>query len=978
MHSGGQRRTFAVKHRLGTPLPWVFILATAGLALLLGGTPTWWLGSALLWGAFGLAYQGRHTFLADLWPGAERVSAVSEAEHVEAKPPDGAATKRSYRAALRALAYPLLLVAIALTMMSNPLLDERPVSHDHTVHYVKAWQLKEHLLPSGRLFGWSHRFFAGYPANYLYPIGADLWVVLFYGLGLGALSFSQAYGVAFAAFFAFQGLAGYRFGRAFFGPHVGFITGLLLLTDLSEFRMGGWAYSIEFGVWPQALSLAFSLLALAEVPRLFASNDVRGVALFGLFMGLAVLCHPVVLIFLALIAVVCIIAALLADDASTLSSSARLFCACLLAIAVASLWLIPFLSTREYTSAMGVFWDTTYQMGRDLLSLSTFKGTLPAVLALGILALPFTLRTREFGKLFIALGALVVPLVSSSSFVDELHLAEVNPVFTKVQFLRMATMVKPFWFALSGFGLVTLIRLTRRNVPVPPFPRPDPAETAAPSYVRTTSLHILVALLTLPFLVPLVQVFLVDHVLKHQRTVHDREYLQARTNLTRYLHEHLPDDGFYRLGIFMGHNHELIDLATEIGHPIYKHGFTPCTNFIYKMQGQDAEILRAVRVRYVISKQPLDAGDFTVVKRFGIYGLYKFKHYDPHPYDLLGGQADVRMRRFDDEHIEFDVADVAADGAGQLQLPVSWFPRWHAYRDGQPIELTRRSLAAEADKTGFITLPLAPGHYEVRFERSGADHFAVVLGLCSIGLCLLLWGGAYYAPVGQRCNRICAQVERLDRFAAPAYRPWRVAALVAVALGAGGVFTVLSLWRPGLRPDDYTGYQPVKSVRYDFVEQVTDATAIVRFRDHGRHCRSMGDRLVCPDNQGNLDSDRFVASQPTTIEEYRMVRCIRARPQDGGVLEVMFPRVPRGKRLVGYYGIDFESRLLFYRRPVDFAIEFDGRRVYKQATERDNHMHWFELQVPPGEKSTTDVRFAVSSANANMRWFCFQAQMAGD
>lgn len=927
------------------------------------GTPTWWLGSALCWGALVLTYYRRHTLLLP-WvrrlPGVTRM--MEQSGH--------------RRAPFYDVLYGLSLVTVALLMMSSALLDERPVSHDHTVHYVKAWQLKQFMLPQGRLFGWSHRFFAGYPANYLYPIGADLWVVLFYGLGCGALTFSQAYGVAFTAFFVLSGLAGYRFGRAFFGPLAGFVTGLLLLTDLADFRMGGWAYTIEFGVWPQALALSFSLLALAELPAIFSGRDLRSIALFGLFMGLSILTHPVVLLFLGLMITAAVIASLLARHTSTPSAVARLACACALAFAIASLWLIPFFENRKFTTAMGVFWDTTYQMGRDLLSLSTFKGTLEVVLCLGSIALCFALRRRDFRHLFVAIGALLVPLVSSSSFVDELHLAQLSPAFTKIQFLRMATMVKPLWFALCGLAVLTLVRYRRPSVrrqPSEPQAASQPAGRQAPQEpLRTIALHVLVAFLILPFLLPLAQVFVVDHILKHQRTVHDRELLDDRIALTRYLKAELPEAGFYRLGIFMGHNHELIDLATELARPIYKHGFTPCTNFIYKMESQDIEILKAVRVRYVISKQPPSARDYRQVKRFGVYGLYEFRRYDPQPFDLLEGQAHVRMRRFEDERIAFDVAPGAA---GRLQLPVSWFPRWHASRDGVAIPIRPRSLQAEPEKTAFITVPLQAGHYELRFERSAGDHFAVVLGLFSLLLAVCLWLSTFHPGLRARGERALERLQWLDHLGDVRYRPLHLGAAGVLGTIVVSTFVLLSQWRPPLIPDEHTGFRPPRRVRFDFVEQLSGAHAGLRFRGYSRPCLTMGAHLLCPDAEGNLDSDRYVGSQPTTIEEYRMVRCIRARPEPGAALDITFPRVPRGRRMVGYYGIDFESRLLFYRRPVDFSIALDGRQAYRAATQRDNYMHWFELKVPQGA-GTVDVTFSVSAVNPERRWFCFEAQMA--
>ena len=243
----------------GAACGWV---ALAVLSLL-APAPAWWFGFAFAAG--GLAWAGPvwPRIQSGIWSGCGRWVA------------------------------PLGLVILAWLMMPDVLWGDRPVSHDHPVHFFKAWQFESQFLSEGRLFGWSHRLFAGYPVNYLYPIGPDLWVGLFYALGLGLLSLSQAYSVAFFACFAFSGYAVYRAGQRLVGCRwCGFVAGALFLTDGGSFRYGGWEYTVEYGVWPQTLSLAFALLAIARLPDILQRDRWRPVALFGLFMGLSLLSHP--------------------------------------------------------------------------------------------------------------------------------------------------------------------------------------------------------------------------------------------------------------------------------------------------------------------------------------------------------------------------------------------------------------------------------------------------------------------------------------------------------------------------------------------------------------------------------------------------------------------------------------------------------------------------------------------------------------
>lgn len=928
------------------------LMAIAGLAMLPLGTPAAWLGAALLSAALVSLLQSHR----------QRIQAAMEA----LQRPRKARLGRIVPASLALeTGYVLVIIALACAMLWDAFSGERPVSHDHTVHYFKALHMHRHLLPRGEVMGWNPDMFAGYPAGYLYPVGADLWVNLCHALSFGLLSFSQAYGVGFVAFFALFGFAGYRFGRMVGGPHVGFITAVLLLTDLSDFRLGGWVYTVEFGVWPQSLSLAFALLGLCHMPAIFESRRLSPIAAFAFWMGLSAITHPMIIIFLALLWPIAAAASAFSSAGHTVLGLLRLTLGCALTLPSGALWLLPFFSTKAYTNAMGVFWDTTFEMGRGLVSLTLFNGTLGYVLALGLPALIICARSRTFRLLFVAIVAVAVPMVTSSSWVDELHLTALHKAFAKVQYLRMATMVKPFWFALCGMMVVALVRaapdLLRRM-------ERSPAAVGAPRSIYTRAAFVtLFALVSLPLVVAAGEAFFVDHVRKSLRTVDDRPYLDDRTALASFLQENLPREGFYRLGIFMGHNHDLFDIAAELDVPMYKRGFTPCANYIYKMQGPESEVLSAVKLRYAISKQPPPQQDFSLIKRFGIYGLFAYKHYERAPYRILDGDGDIAVKRFEAERIELDAA---AGSHGELQLPFSYFPRWHAYRDGQELPIQERTLAAEPEKTGFMTVPLAKGHYTFRFERTLLDRAALPLSLATWLLCL----GVIIAERRRQAPLLNLAQGRVDHLVGAIGQRPRNVVLGAFALAVLGGFLALSQLRPALKPDAESGIPPVARVHYDFLEALDDARASIRYPDRRRSCKRVLGQLMCPSAEGDLSSARYVGSQPTTIEEYRMVRCIRARPETASVLSVEFPQVPRGQAIVGYYGMDYEGRLLFYKRPVDFRVSLDGAVRYEAQTERDNHMHWFRVDMPPGE-GTVRVRFEVSAKNPYKRWFCFQAQV---
>lgn len=929
--------------------------ALVGALLISLGTPAWWLGGALeCVAAVVLAQALREPGVAlGHWLDVRR-RVLGVVVHP--------------RAALLDVFYVAVLVCVASVMMSEILGGERPVSHDHTVHYFKAWQMHEYFLSQGRLQGWSHRWFAGDPVNYLYPIGADLWVNLVYALSFGLMTFSQAYARAFWLFHVFTGYAGYRFGRVVGGPHVGLVTGLLMLTDLSEFRLGGWAYTINYGVWPQALALDFALLALCSVPAIVQGRRLGPIGAFGFFMGLAILSHPIVLLFLPAVLALVVLATCFADDARGAAGVFRLLAGYVLAVVVSAVWLVPFWSVRGESSVMGIWWDSAYEMGKGLLDLDAFPGTLGWVLACGVLALAVVLRTRRFVLLFTAFGALGVPVVFGSTFVDELHLASLSTAITKVQFIRMATMVKPFWFALAAFLLVAVF--ARARVLLDEHTPSSPG--AGSRTIGRAGLALVVAWMALPILVPAGQAFWTRHVAKALVTESDRPLAQDRRAMVAWVKQHLPRQGFYRLGIMTGHFHDLFDLGAEINQPLFKRGFTPATNFVYRMRDEHRAIFEAVNLRYALSKRWLPREDWSLLQRFNGYGVYEFKHWNPQPFRVLEGAGDVKVERFRDEEI---VLRAAPGAHGVLRLNVSYFSRWQATRDGQPVPIGVSYLPESPDDTGFMTVPLTPGRYRFAFERTAGDRAALPITLVgllvSAGLALAdrrRRGLAWLAWPLEEATRI------LEALSGEAWRRRRMLALGATLAAVAGVFLALAQWRPAIALQEVP-HTAVARVRYDFLENLSRARGAIDYRESPQRCKRQGDRLVCRDPEGNLDNERYIGSSPATITEYTMVRCIRARPEEGALLGVTYRGVPVGDAIVGYYGIERAGRLLRRKRPVNFSVRVNGTQLYDEPTQSDNKMHWFQIPLNQVQTPTVDVSFTVSADNVSKRYFCFNAQM---
>jgi hypothetical protein len=937
------------------PLLAFVMLAAVGGACVTRGTPLWWLGASCWVGAAVVAWLVYRPWL-------------SQAHAALATPRKVFGWSVVPSARLLDLLYLGVLLWVATYMMRDALAGVRPVSHDHTVHFVKAWQLHEDFLSQGRLHGWSHRWFAGYPVNYLYPIGTDLFVNVVYYLSFGWLSMEAAYGVAFWLAHVLTGYSGYRFGKVVGGPHVGFITGFLLLTDMSAFRFGGWVYSIEYGVWPQALSLSLALLATARVPGIYEQRRLRDLGIFALYMGASIVTHPIELIYMAILLAVASLASAFSRDTKAVAGSLRLLLALGLSALVSAAWLLPFMSTRDHVTPMGVWWDSTYEMGKGLLSLTAFPGTIGFVLAFGVLGALVMLRSGRFPLMFTALMALVIPAVSSSTFIDEQHLQHVSRSLAKIQWLRMATMAKPFWFTLASYFAVVLVQkaalLARTSRDEAPESR---------SVLRDTVLAMVLSYLTLPIVVPLCQAYFTANVDKALQTQGDRRFDADRQALVDWLQKNLPSgDGFYRLCVNMGHNHELMDIATQVKVPVFKRGFTPAENYIYKVNLEDPAVMKAVNVRFMVAKKPMPEEDYEELTRFGVYRVFRFKHWSPRPYVITQGQGEVKVERFGRDEI---VLRAAAGATGKLRLNVSHFPRWRATLDGKPIGIWPTALPEAPRSTGFMTVMLHPGEYRFVFERSLLDRasmYATLLGLVLV-LGLLL---ADSAPrrLGWLASSVAMVTELAGDWSSPAFTRAR---RVLFALAAGGfvVGTVyLSEWQPKLALEELDGIV-VKDVKFDFLENLGDARAHIEYPSVARRCKRFVDRFICRKPDGNLDNEKYIASTPAEIEEYRMVRCIRARPEEDARVVIDYGRVPTADSIVGYYGIERAGRLMRLTRPVDFKVYVDGKALYTGSTASDNKMHWFRAQVP-GPRRDANVSFVVSSSNVSKRFFCFYAQMA--
>lgn len=85
--------------------------------------------------------------------------------------------------------------------------------------------------------------------------------------------------------------------RAFGSRAVALLATVFLLTDGGNSDIGGWFWLIEAGVWTAGLGFIPALLATARVAALLEEPTPATAATIGLLVGLALLCHPIHLIY---------------------------------------------------------------------------------------------------------------------------------------------------------------------------------------------------------------------------------------------------------------------------------------------------------------------------------------------------------------------------------------------------------------------------------------------------------------------------------------------------------------------------------------------------------------------------------------------------------------------------------------------------------------------------------------------------------
>jgi len=708
-----------------------------------------------------------------------------------------------------AAALPLLLVtAFALWLLWPVPTGHMPLSADHTVHLTRIAMFAEQL-GQGRLRGWDTTWFFGTPVGELYPVLGDLVVVAIHSLGLGALSWPQAYALGFTIVFATQGWAMLRVGRALgLGPLPGLVAALWLLADAGAYREGGWLYTVTYGVWPQALATALTWLALAELCVACETDDAtvrrRRIATTALATGAALLAHPMALMGVALGVPLLLLALGLRSRATLARTVVISTLATGLGVATAAWWLGPMLEHRAWMASYGWMWDPLDRMlaqaaeGHWAQAMPTAVGT---VVSLGLLLL---LASGSRVARLVAALALVQWLLASRDVLWGLRLDRLSEGFTHIQYQRFIIAAKPGLLLAAGAGLALLLRTAA-------------AAWRGQSSVLGTRWGRPVAAVLVAAVVSLAGWMIAGqrepmrehHVgeLQLERLPGEAGFDDEYAQLLEWLRAQPREDGEtgvpWRVTVIAARNqHWFMDAPALTGVRLYKQGFTPGDNFVHKPEAGGDALLDRLRVRYVIATERRTPRGTREVARFGRIRVLERSSW-AHPVAWLEGPGELEVLQ---DAADDGIVRARVTGSGpdtEVVFGVAGFPRWTLWQDGAPVEwhevpalgegpgVTQQERRAGARRGGkahgddgtepmLIAATVGDGELELRYEpRRTADVLAGLVSLLALAACgVLLWRPRTWTTPTER-------LESLLRRASPLGHPLvLVGAVVLVIAGA--------------------------------------------------------------------------------------------------------------------------------------------------------------------------------------------------
>lgn len=679
-----------------------------------------------------------------------------------------------------------------------------PLSKDHTVHLTRAWMWAQ-FLAEGSPRGYSEVWFFGTPIGELYPILGDALVVALRVLGLGLLDWHQAYALAFTVVFVSQGWVMIRLANVcgfgpIGGPVAGLVGGVAILVDAGAYREGGWIYTVDYGVWPQALANSMTFLALAEILAALEADGrarVRAVVRAGLAAAGAMLAHQISLPVLVLTGAIVLAIVGLRRRARFGEVAVVVGAALGLGFALAAWWVLPMMAMRGWMVSYGWLWQPLQWMIDEAWRGHLTQGMPAGVSAMIVLGLGLVAVRGSDGARAIVASGLALWVWTSADTLWRLRLDLFDPAFGQMQWQRFLIASKPALF-LAGAAAVAL-----------------PCAWAWTWWQRGRARAL--AAVPVAAAIALIAWAGVGQAAVMEKAAVGRPQIAVDPEDAELaadydaMAEHLRSlweadaDQNWRMTVAAARNqHWYMDLPVRTGIPLYKQGFTPGDNFVHKPEAETPALLDRLGVRYVLTRKRASVRNAAVVATFGQLRLWERRSWQPVAAARIDGAGTLSVVQ-DDPSGDGVVVEVQGAAEGdRLVFDAAGYPRWTLTRDGAPVEwfevpavgdgpdatiAERKSgawLGGKADgddgtEPTLIAVDAADGQWRLHYDRwRGRDVFAALLSVLA----------AAFAIVSvQQCRRSSGTPWLLTAQAvvAPRVRPWMLGALVA----AGGLLFVI-------------------------------------------------------------------------------------------------------------------------------------------------------------------------------------------
>ena len=645
-----------------------------------------------------------------------------------------------------------------------------PLSADHTVHLTRMWMVAD-ALSQGHLRDWNPTWFFGTPVGELYPVLGDLLVVGLRGLGAWLWDWSAAYAIGLTLVFVGQGWVLLRIGKTMgLGPWPGWIAAALLLTDPGQYREGGWIYTIEYGVWPQALATALAWLAIGETLRALEEVDThrrqRATVMSVIAFAGALLAHPMSLLVLALAAVI-LLAAYGIRGGRLGEVVVRGSTIVILGTGLAAWWLVPMLQHRAWMASYGWLWQPLEWMTNRAVA-GHFAQNMPAPIGFAIMGgLVVTAIAGTTAARVLCCLAVVLWVSASQDVLWTLRLDRLSGGFAHVQYQRFIIAAKPGLYLAAGATVGWLFRGVRN------------ASNGSPLGRATKVVAVLAGVAGLGVVGHAQWRAMVRHHVgepQMRRIPHEPDFEHDYQRFVAWARTQWENrQGFYRIAFEAPRNaHWFMDSPVYTGTPSYKVGFTPGNNFVHKPEAGRAAVLDALGVTWVVRRRhgPSRPGSDL---RFGTIRVTPRSGATPYRVAHIRGAGEVNVVSTTPDHTDVMVEVSGAGPESELVFAVAGYPRWRLEHEGKPVTwhevpVTGRSPSATQDqrRSGQWRDGKAHGHdgseptllaaraqdgtYHLTYRRwRSADVGGLLLtALAALGLGWVRIRGSWFSALEQR------------------------------------------------------------------------------------------------------------------------------------------------------------------------------------------------------------------------------------